>query len=196
MENINTRVAISMAILAGLLAVVSLFGSKSSGNMITYQAQANHLQAQANMSRTKATDTWSYFQAKTLRKHMYRISSDILHSLNVETQLQKEWINAARRYDIETSDLKIKAIGLDEEADKLQKRAQLNLDLSVKENEKADLFDLSRLCAEIGLVLCSIALVSKRKFLWVLGIFFGFASLGIFSSNIAFSCGYASLSLF
>lgn len=184
MENIDTRIAVSMAALAGLLAIVSLFANRSSGNMITYQAKANNLQAQANMARTKATDMWSYFQAKVLRRHMYEISGSMLNIIKPIDILATVWIERAKRYGGEASDLLEKATALDKKADTLQKEATQALNLSIKENKKADTLDLSRLCSEIGLVLCSIALVSKRRFLWFSGIAFGTCSLAVLTDAL------------
>ena len=181
MDQIDTPIAISMAVLAGLLAIVTVFANKASGEMLAFQAKANNLQAQANMNRTKATDTWSFFQAKTLRKHLYRTSGGMLHSLNLNVGLQQEWLDTASRYTAEASELKTQAVVLDVEADKLQKEANRLLQRSIHENRKGDTLDLSRLCSELGLVLCSIALISKRRFLWVFGLLFGIGACSIYA---------------
>ena len=69
---------------------------------------------------------------------------------------------------------------LDDLASELQDKANKKMHHSSKANKKAETLDLSRLGAEIGLVLCSLALVSKRRYLWVLGLISGAASFVFF----------------
>ena len=67
----NKRIAILIAVLAALLAVIDSGGKGAQNEQVT-----------ANI---RASDTWSFYQAKNIRQSVAVTASDLLHALTPET---------------------------------------------------------------------------------------------------------------
>src|SRR5438309_9628107 len=63
-SHFDRRVAVSMAIIAALLATVTLLSHRAHNATLRFQSEANIFQ-------TKASDEWNYYQAKNNRDHAY-----------------------------------------------------------------------------------------------------------------------------
>src|SRR5215831_1901915 len=150
-------VSVTMAFLAVLVAVVSLLGHRASTEEVVLQA--------------KATDQWSFYQAKNIRRHTDELFTD-LTSVQATTdeaalaKLRDKYSSEANRYKDEQKEIEDKA-------------HEMEAEVSVERN-RADRFDLAEVFLEIGLVVTSITLLSGRRFFWMLGI-----SLGIIGTVIA-----------
>jgi hypothetical protein len=147
-------VTLTMAILAVLVATVSLLGHRSSTEEIILQ--------------NKVTDQWSYYQAKNIRRH----NDDLIAGLaGVVTASDaeaadkfREKIRAeAERYSEEQKELQSKARELEQEFDLTHR--------------KTDRFDLGEVFLEIALVITSITLLSGRRIFWYAGLLFGAAGI-------------------
>src|SRR5258707_781652 len=82
----------SMAILAVLVAIVSLLGHRSSTEQILLQ--------------TKAADTWAEYQAKSIRQNAYKQLSSLLDALDLKNaqkgeQTKAQFQQEAERYNKE-----------------------------------------------------------------------------------------------
>src|ERR1700730_13958381 len=64
-------VATSMAIIAALLAPVTMLSHRAHNDTL-------RLQTEANILHTQATDQWGYYQAKNIRRHAYQSNLRIL----------------------------------------------------------------------------------------------------------------------
>ncbi|HKM67966.1 MAG TPA: DUF4337 domain-containing protein [Candidatus Acidoferrum sp.] len=143
-------VAITISILAVLVAMATLMGHRSSIEVVLLQ--------------TQASDQWAYYQAKNSRLHEMQGVVDLL---GVLPAMEKEKTNALRekytkeieRYDKEKEEISDKAKELESE------RAVVG--------RREDRFDASEVILEIGLIVCSLTLLTKRKFFWRSGIVVG-----------------------
>jgi hypothetical protein len=70
----DRRVAMSMVVIAALLAAVKVLGHR------THTDTLNH-QIEANVNHTKESDQWNYFQAKKNRQYLYEADADLLAHL-------------------------------------------------------------------------------------------------------------------
>jgi hypothetical protein len=149
-------ISVTMAILAVCVAVVSLLG---------HRAHTEEL-----LTQNRATDQWAYYQAKNIRRHNYEMGVDLLslvefkdkeQSAKVREKYQKE----AERYTKEQGEIEGQAKDLEGESARAQR--------------KADRYDLGEVFLEIALVISSLALLTKNRFYWLLGIASGVAGLGI-----------------
>jgi hypothetical protein len=143
-------VTVTMAILAVLVAAVSLLGHRSHTEEIVLQ--------------NKVTDEWAYYQAKNIRRHTDEIFADFaavmtMKDPNQAQQLAMKYKGEADRYREEQKDL-------DNEARKLEQEKE-------KERRRADRFDLGEVFLEVGLVVTSITLLSGRRGFWYFGILMG-----------------------
>jgi hypothetical protein len=147
----------TMAVLAVLVAIVSLLGHRSSTEEILLQS--------------KAADTWAEFQAKSIRQNSAKQLSAVIDALELNKsdkaeQAKTQFDQQSDRYDKEKE-------GLQEEAKKLEEEVQT-------ERKRGDRYDLGEALLEIALVITSITLLTKRRIFWQFGLILG--ALGIVSA--------------
>ncbi|HTT22653.1 MAG TPA: DUF4337 domain-containing protein [Candidatus Sulfotelmatobacter sp.] len=143
-------VSVTMAILAVLVAVVTLLGHRSHTEEVVLQA--------------KASDQWAYYQAKNIRRHEDEIVADVSSvqpTIDAAAlgKLREKYSEEASRYKDEQKDIEDKAREMEGEV--------------ATERNRADRYDLAEVFLEIGLVITSITLLSGRRFFWLLGIALG-----------------------
>ncbi len=154
-------VTLTMAVLAVLVATVSLLGHRTHTEEIILQ--------------NKVTDQWSYYQAKNIRLHTDELFADlagVVTSKDAEaaTKLQEKVRTEADRYKDEKKELETKAHELEQEF--------------AVTHRKADRFDLSEVFMEIALVITSITLLSGRRIFWHLGLLMAAAGVFIAASAL------------
>jgi hypothetical protein len=152
-------VSLTMAVLAVLVATVSLLGHRTHTEEIILQ--------------NKVTDQWGYYQAKNIRRHTDELFADlttVVASKDVEAvaKLHEKYGAEADRYKDEQKELDTKARELEKEGD-LTRR-------------KADRFDLGEVFLEIALVITSITLLSGRRIFWHLGLLMAAAGVLVAAS--------------
>ena len=156
-------VSLTMAILAVLVAVVSLLGHRSSTEEVLMQA--------------KTSDQWAYYQAKNIRRHNDEVVADITSvmatkdAMNAE-KVKEKYATEAERYRDEQKEIQAEAQKLEQEANIARKRS--------------DRFDLGEVFLEIALVITSITLLSGRRTFWHLGIVLGLVGLAIALTGFLF----------
>jgi hypothetical protein len=147
-------VTLTMAVLAVLVATVSLLGHRSSTEEVILQ--------------NKVTDQWSYYQAKNIRRHNDELIAGlagVVASKDAEAaaKFQEKVRAEAERYGDEKTELETKARELEQEFGLAHR--------------KTDRFDLGEVFLEIALVITSITLLSGRRIFWHLGLLFGAAGI-------------------
>jgi Domain of unknown function (DUF4337) len=156
-ENALRPVALTMTVLAVLVAVVTVLGHRT------------HTEAILNQDR--ATDQWNYYQAHKIRSNDTFLAADLLSALTIADKdaakkIAKGYADHQAKW---TSDLK-------DEQDKAEA-----LEAKVEQAEaKADRFDLGEALLEIGLVITSVTLLTHVRFYWYVGI--AFSVVGIVSA--------------
>src|ERR1700716_2131650 len=143
-------VSITISIMAVLVASVTLLGHRTHTEELLRQSQAS--------------DRWAQYQAKSVRLHETQGFSDVV---NIVASLDKERGAALlEKYAKEVEHYQ----GDKEDISKEAKELEAERDLA---GRKADRFDGGEALLEIGLVICSITLLTKRKLFWYGGILFG-----------------------
>src|SRR5271166_458434 len=147
-------ITLTMAVLAVLVATVSLLGHRTHTEEIILQ--------------NKVTDQWSYYQAKNIRRHTDELFADltsVIASKDAEAaaKLQEKYRAEADRYKDEQKEL-------DAQARETEKEGELT-------RRKADRFDLGEVLLEIALVITSITLLSGRRIFWHLGLLLAVAGI-------------------
>jgi hypothetical protein len=169
----DKRVAVSVAIVAAVLAGISMLGHRKHNEVL-------QLTTQANIEHTKATDAWGEYQAVNIRDHGYEFVSGVLKEVaKAEPKYAegfKPYIARAedqhKKYDKRLPEQKGKA-------EKLGKEAEKHIEASHHAHHQADRLDYGHLAAEFGIVLCSLALLTKRKLFWYAGIVSTMVALGL-----------------
>jgi len=154
-------VTLSMAILAVVLAAITL---------LSHRAHTEEL-----LLQSKATDQWAYFQAKNIRRHSYELFLDLLSVSNpkdaaLAEKLKEKYSAEIKRYLEEQSDVQ-------GEAQQLEKEVAI-------QRHKANRFDLGEVCLEVGIVLVSLTLLTRRRLFWLLGCLAGLAGMAIATSGL------------
>jgi hypothetical protein len=139
-------VTVTMAILAVLVAAVGLMGHRA------------HTEEVLNQNR--ATDQWTYYQAKEIRLRSYELFLDQLSIFPVQSgtdaaALKQKYTKEVERYRGEQQKIEAEAQNFEKEV--------------AGEARRANRFDLGEVMLEAALVICSITLLTKNRVFWLLG---------------------------
>jgi hypothetical protein len=155
-EPFDKKVAATMAILAAVLAVVSVLGHIMTTEELLIQQ--------------KASDQWSYYQAKSIRRYQSEVARDIFAGMKLgdqSTQYQKN----SEKYKRDDEDIQKEAQGLEQESH-LRGRQALG-------------FHFGEVFLEFSIVLASLAILTKRSLLWYACILSG--TIGALAAAIVFN---------
>lgn len=174
----DKRVAVSVAVVAALLAGISMLGHRKHNEVLQLQGDSNRLQTEASILHTQATDKWGEYQAVNIRDHAYEFSGSILKEMAAnEPKLAKGFQPIIKKaadqhgkYKERLPNLKGEAEQLAKTAEEQQRESLKKLDESHHSHHQADRLDFAHLGAEIGIVLCSLTLLTKRKMFWLAGV--------------------------
>src|SRR3954447_12947637 len=78
----DKRVAVSVAIVAAVLAGISMLGHRKHNEVLQLQGDSNRRQTEANIYHTKATDAWGEYQAVNIRDHGYDFTGSLLSEVS------------------------------------------------------------------------------------------------------------------
>ena len=146
------RVAVSIAILAALLAFVSMRGDNA--------------KTDSGLKTTEAANQWALFLAKAIREHTLNVEINILSAINpgaLNIEIADRTKTAAReeiaRYKTERDGIKKVAEGLTREA---TTASAIN-----------DRCDLGALFMQIAIVILSAAILSRQNLMFYVGVAMG-----------------------
>ena len=153
-------VTLTMAVLAVLVAAVSLLGHRTHTEEIILQ--------------NKVTDEWAFYQAKNIRRHTDELFADLStvvasKDADAVAKLQTKYRAEADRYKEEQKEL-------DKQARETEKETEHT-------RRKADRFDLGEVFLEIALVVTSITLLSGRRIFWYFGLLMAIAGILVAAST-------------
>ena len=153
-------VSLTMAILAVLVATVSLLGHRAHTEEILMQ--------------TRATDQWAYYQAKNMRRNNLEALDEVLTALeNTKAEraeeVRKHFHEEIEKYRDQQKDIQTEARTLEAEVQRASHRA--------------DRFDLGEVFLEIALVVTSITLLTDKRAYWYFGIVLAIVGLVAASSG-------------
>jgi hypothetical protein len=145
----DKTVAASMAIIAALLAVVSVLGQ--------------HFQAEQLLSQQQASDQWAYYQAKDIRRYSAQVAQDTLAQLKGDAAPISKYAQDSKRYMKERSAIEERARELERERD--------------KSGREAVRFHIGEVFLELAIVLSSLSILMKQRILFSGGL--GSALIGV-----------------
>jgi hypothetical protein len=198
----DRRVAVTMAILAAILAGVTLVSHR--GHTKTLQ-----LATEASSLHTQATDVWNLYQAKNIRSHEFQsylfleelLAKDGVKQDDASMAMRHYWIDQVNKYEGEGFWPKFKAsvLGAKDghettakklaekkselkhgqlaehyaQAKSLEAEAKKHEDMSQEVHHDVTWVDYGHLGLELALVFCAVAVLTKQKQFWLTGIGFG-----------------------
>lgn len=78
----DRRVAVSVAVVAAILAGISMLGHRKHNEVLQLQGDANRLTTEASILHTQATDKWGEYQAVNIRDHGYEFTGKLLKEVS------------------------------------------------------------------------------------------------------------------
>jgi hypothetical protein len=186
---LDRKVAMTIAIIAAGLACVAMISHR-------VHTQTLLLQSLANTKHTEASDAWNFYQAKNIRSYEFQsfLMADMIQGkksgTSVEKRIRDYWIGQVNKYEGEYfwpemeaylegksdkrprreegkgSELK----RLEEDARHLVKEARHNEEASIHVHHSANWLDFGHLAIELALVLASVAILTKQRGFWYVGI--------------------------
>jgi hypothetical protein len=145
------KIALTIAILAVVLSFVNNKGDNAKTDAI--------------INTGKASDQWSYYQAKSIKGHIAELHEGLLKELGgatVSDEAKQSLVRLAGEVE-----------RLNSEKDGIKKVAEQLVAEAKQESAVNDRCDLSALLLQIGIVICSVAILSAWKPFWYVGIVLG-----------------------
>ena len=137
----DRMVAATMAIIAALLAVVTVLGQHYNTEELLLQGQAS--------------DQWAYSQAKDIRHYVAEATRDTLLELKQGARSAAKYDDAAKKYKNDTAGIQDKAREFEHERDRAGRRANR--------------FHFGEIFLEVAIVFSSLAILSKTRYLFYAG---------------------------
>lgn len=156
------RVAIGVAVLAVLAAVAGSLETVEGGRALTASSEAV-------LHQDQATDAWNEFQADGLKKFMYAIAADSepARAAGYKAEAKKR---AARQAQDRN-----RAVADESDRDRLVVQSQNFEDRHHWLTGAATLF-------EIGIAMSTVAIITRRAWLWYAATIFGVGGLGLLAT--------------
>jgi uncharacterized protein DUF4337 len=145
-------VAITISILAVLVAMATLMGHRSS--------------IEAVLLQTQASDQWAFYQAKNIRLHEMQSVADMLGVLIPADKEKAEALHEKYRKETER---------YEKDKEQISEKAKEFENERAVASRREDRFDAGEVILEIALIICSLTLLTKRKAFWYLGMAIGVA---------------------
>lgn len=147
-------------------AVLAVLAAVSSGQY------ANQF-SRTILAQAEASDEWSYYQAKSIKRHLVNGQIELLQAMETTSpqaasalaKLRERDSAEVARYERELAEAKAKA-----EATERDKRLH---------QKQGDWFQGAFIVLQAGVVLCTIASSSRRKELWALSVALGLLGLAV-----------------
>jgi hypothetical protein len=148
-ESALRPVAFTMSLLAVLVAVTTVLGHRT--------------HTEAVLNQNKATDQWNFYQAKKIRSNDTALATDLLSVVTIAdkaaaSKISKSYADHQEKWSEDLKQEQEKAEALETKVEQAEARANR--------------FDLAEALLEIGLVITSVTLLTRRRAYWYLGIVF------------------------
>ena len=141
-EPFDKVVAATMAIIAALLAVVSVLGQ--------------HFVTEELLMQAKASDQWAYYQAKDIRRFTAETTRDMLGELKQGSASGSRYGQQAAKYKSDAGEIQDKAREFEQESE--------------RSGRKGNRFHFGEIFLEIAIVFSSLAILVKNKILYITGV--------------------------
>jgi len=148
-------VSMTIAVLAVLSAVVGSLETVMSGQAFTEKNEAVLAQA-------RASDNWAFYQAKSLKKHIYGIAAD-------------QGGPKADKYRKTSDDNAADETKIQDEAKALEKERDEHLKLADRDEGREHRLTVAATLLHMGIAISTIAIIASRKWPWMASLVLGVA---------------------
>lgn len=140
-EPFDKKVAVTMAIIAAVLATVSVGAHIFANEELLLQQ--------------RASDQWAYYQAKSGRRYASDVARDTMKVLKSD-EMAEVYEKNAKKYEKEGEEIQTEARALETES---KRRGQQSFRM-----ESGEVF------LEMGIVFASLAILTKREIIWTVAV--------------------------
>jgi hypothetical protein len=158
----DRRVTLTMAIVAALLACVTMLSHRAHNQTLQNQIKSND-------NITERANVFAYYQAKKNRQLMDEAFAELLETMGDDKQSAAraktlgQWRANAAKWKDDAKKLESKGNKLSKEIEKYAEEAH-------RHHYRANFFDYGELGVELSLILCSISLLTKNGHFWFAGL--------------------------
>jgi len=133
------------------------------------------LSTRAVLAQSKASDQWSFYQAKSIKQHSYELQAEL-----AELQAMSATGAQAEAYRKKIEQYKKKAATYEEDKAKIKAEAELLEAEKKRCQEVGGPFGKAMPTIQIAIMLSALAALMKKKSLWIVGCAAGLIGLGYF----------------
>ncbi|HJZ91696.1 MAG TPA: DUF4337 domain-containing protein [Gemmataceae bacterium] len=173
----DRKVVMTIAVIAAALAGVSVLGHRAHNQVLSLQAESNRLRTEAAAARVETSNQFAWYQAKRQRQAQSESFLRVLAVLPIDPaqesarkSAEAKWAADVAKYEKELPEMEAKGHELEKESKRLDRQAEDKLHESHFVHRQANRLDIGHLAVELGLVLGSIAVLTKRRAFWLSGI--------------------------
>lgn len=152
-------VSITVAVLAVLAASVGSLETVEAGGALTAASEAV-------LSQDRATDAWNEYQADSLKKHIYGIAAD------AGGARAAGYAATAKEQGAKQAEIRKRAGEDESERDKL-------MAVSREHEHRHHWLTAAATMLEIGIAICTVAIITRRRPFWLGSILLGVIGLGL-----------------
>ena len=152
-------VSVTIAILAVLSAVIGSLETLASG-------QALNQKNEAELAQTKASDSWAFYQAKSLKKHLYTIAAN-------------EGGAKADQYRKTAASNEADENRIQDEAKALEKERDEHRELAEEKEGREHRLTVGATLLHMGIAIATIAIIASKRWPWIASLVLGAAGIAI-----------------
>ncbi len=161
-----------LALTTVILAVCATLSTFKGGNFSTL----------AVMSQSRASDQWSYYQAKSIKGYVYEIQKEKLE-LELKGMGPRASKSLAEGYEKKIDEYAKKTKKYDGERAKIDNDARELERIRDDAQKHSRAFGMAVIFLQIAILLSSIAALMKKKLLWLLGCLVGIFGIVYFANG-------------
>src|SRR5260370_14245335 len=160
-DDFNRKVTISIAGIAALLACVTMLGHRAHNETLQLQNEAGRM-------ATEATDAWNLYQTKNIRSFQARLMLNQMKIFAAKDGSGADTEIVGKEYQDEVTKYAEKLPELQKKAEAFVEKGKEFAKESHEAHKRADRFDFGELGLQLGVVLCSLAILTRsRTFIYV-----------------------------
>jgi len=152
-------VSMTIAVLAVLSAVVGSLETLASGQALTEKNEAV-------LAQSKASDSWAFYQAKSLKKHLFGIAAD-------------EGGPKAEKYRKTSAENAADEEKIQEEAKALEKERDQHSKLAETAEGRHHRLTIAATLLHMGIAISTIAIIASKRWPWLASLVLGAAGSAI-----------------
>lgn len=147
-----------LALTTVLLAVCATLSSFKEGN--------NSVDSVLN--QTQASDQWAYYQSKSIKAYLYEMQKE---QMEVEIKSEGKDLSSTKKeqYSRKIDEYANKIARYEKEKKEIMADARKYEGLRDDAQKRAEIFGVAVIFLQMGILLCSLSALMKRRVLWLLG---------------------------